>query len=221
VVDSRQQWIKICGIQDSRSARAAMEAGASALGFMLADSRRKIEPHSIVNILSALPSARPSAVGVVVNESPGAIDEIVRLSGIDIVQLSGDESPEILGEIKYPVWKALRFPAGTTLEAASRIVESWLSPQRPVAAILIDAAVPGRYGGSGHKANWELATHLARKYPVILAGGLSPENVVEAIGTVRPLGVDVSSGVEVDGSKDAVRIQDFVDASREAFAQTG
>jgi len=198
-----------------------MEAGASALGFMLADSRRKIEPHSIVNILSALPSARPSAVGVVVNESPGAIDEIVRLSGIDIVQLSGDESPEILGEIKYPVWKALRFPAGTTLEAASRIVESWLSPQRPVAAILIDAAVPGRYGGSGHKANWELATHLARKYPVILAGGLSPENVVEAIGTVRPLGVDVSSGVEVDGSKDAVRIQDFVDASREAFAQTG
>lgn len=198
-----------------------MEAGASALGFMLADSRRKIEPHSIVNILSALPSARPSAVGVVVNESPGAIDEIVRLSGIDIVQLSGDESPEILGEIKYPVWKALRFPAGTTLEAASRIVESWLSPQRPVAAILIDAAVPGRYGGSGHKANWELATHLARKYPVILAGGLSPENVAEAIGTVRPLGVDVSSGVEVDGSKDAVRIQDFVDASREAFAQTG
>ena len=198
-----------------------MEAGASALGFMLADSRRKIEPHSIVNILLALPSARPSAVGVVVNESPGAIDEIVRLSGIDIVQLSGDESPEILGEIKYPVWKALRFPAGTTLEAASRIVESWLSPQRPVAAILIDAAVPGRYGGSGHKANWELATHLARKYPVILAGGLSPENVVEAIGTVRPLGVDVSSGVEVDGSKDAVRIQDFVDASREAFAQTG
>ncbi len=198
-----------------------MEAGASALGFMLADSRRKIEPHSIVNILLALPSARPSAVGVVVNESPGAIDEIVRLSGIDIVQLSGDESPEILGEIKYPVWKALRFPAGTTLEAASRIVESWLSPQRPVAAILIDAAVPGRYGGSGHKANWELATHLARKYPVILAGGLSPENVAEAIGTVRPLGVDVSSGVEVDGSKDAVRIQDFVDASREAFAQTG
>ncbi len=198
-----------------------MEAGASALGFMLADSRRKIEPHSIVNILSALPSARPSAVGVVVNESPGAIDEIVRLSGIDIVQLSGDESPEILGEIKYPVWKALRFPAGTTLEAASRIVESWLSPQRPVAAILIDAAVPGRYGGSGHKANWELATHLARKYPVILAGGLSPENVAEAIGTVRPLGVDVSSGVEVHGSKDAVRIQDFVDASREAFAQTG
>lgn len=198
-----------------------MEAGASALGFMLADSRRKIEPHSIVNILSALPSARPSAVGVVVNESPGAIDEIVRLSGIDIVQLSGDESPEMLGEIKYPVWKALRFPAGTTLEAASRIVESWLSPQRPVAAILIDAAVPGRYGGSGHKANWELATHLARKYPVILAGGLSPENVAEAIGTVRPLGVDVSSGVEVDGSKDAVRIQDFVDASREAFAQTG
>ena len=221
MTDQRQPWIKICGLQESRSACAAVDAGASALGFILAASRRKSDPFRVAEILSDLPADRPPAVGVVVNESPGAIEKIGRASGIDIVQLAGDESPNILGEIEHSIWKVLRFPADTTLEAASRIVESWLSPQRPVAAILLDAAVPGRYGGSGHTANWELAVHLARKYPVILAGGLSPANVAEAIETVRPMGVDVSSGVEIDGSKDVDRIREFISASRKAFAPTG
>lgn len=212
--------IKICGLRDSPTAQAAVASGAGALGFMLAESRRRIVPGSIANILSALPADRPPAVGVVVNESPARIDDIVHDSGIDIVQLSGDEPPEILEELDHTVWKALRFPPGTTLSQASRIVESWLGPRKPVAAVLIDAAVPGRYGGTGHTADWKLASLLAQTYPVILAGGLSPSNVAEAIETVRPIGVDVSTGVEVDGSKDTALIREFIDTSRDAFSRS-
>lgn len=211
--------IKICGLQDAQVARVAVLSGAGALGFMLAPSRRRIAPGSIAAILSELPIELPLTVGVVVNESPRAIDEIGRVSGVDVIQLSGDESPEILDSIDHTVWKALRFPPGTTVEQASPIVESWLSPSRPVDALLIDASVPGRYGGTGHTADWDLVARLAESYPVILAGGLTPATVAGAIESVRPIGVDVSSGVEVDGSKDPALIRAFIDASLHAFAQ--
>lgn len=213
--------IKICGIQDVGLARLAASSGAGALGFMLAPSRRRIAPEAIAAILSELPAERPLTVGVVVNESPGALDEIVRVSGVDVIQLSGDESPDLLDGIDHTVWKTLRFPAGTTFEQASRILESWLSPSRPVDALLIDAAVPGRYGGTGHTADWELVARLAETYPVILAGGLTPANVAGAIESVHPFGVDVSSGVEVDGSKDPGLIQAFIEESLRAFALAG
>lgn len=221
MADAQPPLIKICGLQDAQSVRGTVWSGASALGFMLAPSRRRIEPEAIAAILSELPAERPLTVGVVVNESPGAIDEIVRVSGVDVIQLSGDESPDLLDGIDHTVWKALRFPAGTTVEQASRIVESWLSPPRPAEAVLIDASVPGRYGGTGHTADWELVARLAESYPVILAGGLTPANVGGAIDAVRPFGVDVSSGVEVDGSKDPGLIQAFIDASLRAFALAG
>ncbi|MDQ3657224.1 MAG: phosphoribosylanthranilate isomerase [Chloroflexota bacterium] len=221
MADARDPWIKICGLRDSHTAKAAVASGASALGFMLAESRRRIEPASIAAILSELSADRPPAVGVVVNESAEFIDRMVRETGIDIVQLAGDESPEMLAEIEHTVWKALYFPAGTTLQEASRIIESWLDSTRPPAAMLIDAAVPGSYGGTGHKADWNLASRLAEKYPVVLAGGLTPLNVAEAIGSVRPVGVDVSSGVEVDGSKDPRLIQEFIAASLRAYALIG
>lgn len=209
--------IKIDGFRDVISARAAVAAGAGAIGFILAPSRRQISPDSIAAILGELPAGRPPIVGVFVNESPGAIDDIVHVSGVDVIQLAGDELPSILDRLDYPVWKTLRFEAGTTIDEASRIVESWLSPSRPVQAVLVDAAVPGSYGGSGHVADWDLAAGLAKTYPVILAGGLTPANVAGAIATVRPVGVDVSSGVEVDGAKDPARIEAFIDESRAAF----
>lgn len=211
--------IKICGLRDSATASAAVAAGAGALGFMLAPSRRRIDPESIAPILAALPAARPPAVGIFVNESPDTIDDIVRIAGIEVVQLSGDETPDILERLDHRVWKALRFAAGTTLGDASRIVEPWVASRRPVQAVLVDASVPGHYGGTGHVADWNLAARLAERYPVILAGGLTVESVAEAIETVRPIGVDVSSGVEVDGVKDPARIEAFIQASRAAFAQ--
>lgn len=221
MTDAQPPLIKICGLQDAQLARVAMSSGAGALGFMLAPSRRRVSPEAIAAILSELPTERPLTVGVVVNESPGALDEIVRVSGVDVIQLSGDESPDLLEGIDHTVWKTLRFPAGTTVEQASRIVESWLSSPRPVAALLIDASVPGRYGGTGHTADWELVARLAETYPVILAGGLTPANVAGAIESVRPIGVDVSSGVEVDGSKDPTLIQEFLAASLRAYALIG
>ncbi len=211
--------IKIDGFRDAPSATAAVAAGAGAIGFILAPSRRQISPESIAAILGELSAGRPPVVGVFVNESPGAIDDIVRVSGVDVIQLAGDELPSILDRLDYPIWKALRFEAGTTIDEASRIVESWLSPSRPVQAVLVDAAVPGVYGGSGHVADWDLAAGLAERYPIILAGGLTPENVADAIEAVRPMGVDVSSGVEVDGLKSPARIEAFIDESRAAFGR--
>ncbi|MEJ7901644.1 MAG: phosphoribosylanthranilate isomerase [Thermomicrobiales bacterium] len=211
--------IKICGIQDLGMARLAASKGAGAIGFMMAPSRRRIPLESIASILMEMPPERPLAVGVVVNESPLAIDQIVRLSGVEIVQLSGDESPEMVKQLDHPVWKSIRFPAGTTIDEANRVLDSWLAPSRPVDAVLIDAAVAGKYGGTGHTADWELAASLADSYPVILAGGLTPANVATAIATVRPAGVDVSSGVEVDGAKNPGLIQAFMEESQAAFGR--
>lgn len=211
--------IKICGVRDSRLARAAIASGAGALGFMLAESRRQVSTGTIATILDDMPEQRPPAVGVVVNPTQGDIEGIIRESGIDIIQFSGDESPDLLDAVSVPVWKALRFGAGTTLDAASRTIEPWLSPATPAVAILIDAALPGQYGGTGHRADWDLAARLAERYPVILAGGLTPDNVAAAVAQVRPMGVDVSSGVEVDGTKDPARIESFIDASRAAFTR--
>lgn len=218
MAEASAPWIKICGLRDMRLAKAAVSAGAGALGFMFAESRRRVSPEDVTRILDELPAERPLAVGVVVNPTANHINTIIRESGIDVIQLSGDESSDLLDEVDIPVWKALRFEAGTTLDEAIRTIEPWLPAVRPAAMILLDAAVPGQYGGTGHRADWELAAQLAERYPVILAGGLTPGNVAEAIARVGPIGVDVSSGVEVDGSKDVRLIEDFIVASRAAFA---
>lgn len=217
--DTYTGMVKICGIQDASVARAAVAAGAGALGFMLTESRRRVRPDDVANILSHLHGPRPLAVGVVVNPSPADIERTVRETGIDIVQLSGDESPDLLSEIDVRIWKALRFSGDTTFDDACRVIESWLAPNLPAATVMIDAAVPGHYGGTGHRAEWKLAARLAELYPIILAGGLTPESVGEAVHTVRPAGVDVSSGVEVEGAKDPARIKAFVEASQAAFGR--
>lgn len=219
MIKQNDALIKICGVRDAMAARTATEAGAAALGFMLAESRRRIDLNAIAPILARLPANRPLAVAVVVNESPASIERIIRESGIDLVQLSGDEPPEVLGDIDVPTWKALRFPAGTALDDASRKMDMWLDHARPVNAILVDAAVPGQFGGTGHTADWELTARLAERYPVILAGGLHSGNVGDAIEAVGPTGVDVSSGVEVDGTKNAGRIRAFIAAGTDAFAR--
>ncbi len=196
---------------------AAVEAGATALGFMFAPSRRQVTAADVRSILQQLPAHRTVAVGVFVNETPRAMAGIVEDASLDVVQLSGDEPPSVLDEIEVATWKALRFDSHTTLDEARRTVEPWIAHAHPVHAVLIDAATPGVYGGSGHIANWELAGLLAERYPVVLAGGLAPGNVADAIRDVRPSGVDVSSGVEIDNAKSPDRIWQFVRTAREAF----
>ena len=174
-------------------------------------------PEHVRQILDDLPDGRPPAVAVTVNETSESIRRILDTTAVDIIQLSGDESPALLRDIDTTFWKALRFTTGTTLDDARRAIEPWVEGPHRVSAILLDAAVDGSYGGSGHTADWTLSARLAEQYPVILAGGLSPENVGDAIQQVDPMGVDVSSGVESGGSKDHGKIRDFVSAALTSF----
>jgi len=166
---------------------------------------------------SLLGGSGPPKVAVVVNEAPSRINALLDSQVVDVVQLSGDERPSVIDLLAGPVWKTLRFPAGTARDEALREVSQWLDRSSPVQRVLIDAAVAGAYGGTGHRADWTLAAGIAERYPVVLAGGLNPVNVGDAIGSVMPGGVDVSSGVERDGRKDHDRIRSFVKQAQAAF----
>lgn len=217
--------VKICSLRVPEDGMVAAEAGADLVGLILAPARRQLSQEmaeSIAEAVRALGPKRPRLVGVFVDER---LDRLVALSErlkLDIVQLNGDEPPEVLADIGRPVIKALRLPAGTDLESARRLADRYLAtPVAPI-ALLIDAHVAGVPGGSGRTADWDLATRLAEEYPIILAGGLRPENVAAAIEAVRPLGVDVSSGVEVAGAfgvKDHDKIRAFVGNARAAFGR--
>jgi phosphoribosylanthranilate isomerase len=202
--------VKVCGLSTLEAATSAIASGANAIGFIFAESRRQVSAAQVRAILDVVDRRDVRAVGVFVNPDVRNLRALIDGSGIDVVQLSGDESPEILEQIDAEVWKSFRFGDDVTVSEASAELERWLGQARPPSRLHLDAAVPGSYGGSGHLANWELAAGLARYYPVILAGGLTPENVETAVRQVQPNGVDTSSGVERNGAKDSGRIADFV-----------
>jgi len=205
--------VKICGLRTIEHALTAADAGADMLGMVFAASRRQVSPAQAATIAAAVRAApgvrQPLLVGLFVNEAPERILAIARQCSLDAIQLSGDEASEIAAQLPgYRLLKAIRHD-GRPGE------HDWLaSKQTPAAHLLIDAHVPGSYGGTGVLADWGHAAELARRRPIILAGGLTPENVGAAIQQVRPWGVDVSSGVETDGSKDSAKIRAFVAAAR-------
>jgi phosphoribosylanthranilate isomerase len=212
--------VKICGLRTLEHALAAAEAGADLIGFMFAPSRRQVEPQLAAAIGRAVRAAAASGgrptrlVGVFVNEAPEHMLAIADLCGLDALQLSGDEPSSIQDQLPDRMLiKAVRLN-GAAHELA------WLhSAASPRIQYLVDAHVPGSYGGAGVLANWEGAAELAREQEVLLAGGLTPDNVDAAIRRVRPWGVDVSSGVETDGSKDVAKIRAFVAAAQAADRQ--
>jgi phosphoribosylanthranilate isomerase len=171
--------------------------------------------HEVAAIITEVRAAGfiTPAVGVFVDPDPDELSEAITMSGIDIVQLSGEESPRILDRVERPVIKA--FPAGATdsVKALQSRIRDW----QDVHAIHLDANDPASRGGTGKLANWVLAREIARDTNILLAGGLDPENVAEAIMTVRPHGVDVSSGVETDGVKSHSKIERFIASARAAF----
>lgn len=212
-------FVKLCGLRDADSARVAVEAGADALGFILAPSRRQVSPTDIRAIRDELGSVfetLPPIVGVVVNESSHEIERLVAESGIDMVQLAGDESPDVLDEIDVPVVKAFRFDAETTFDEALRRIDPWVSAANPVQHVHVEGHAIGQFGGAGARVDWELAAGIAERFPILLAGGLDPDNVVEAVDRVKPFGVDVSSGTETDGAKDPAKLRAFVANARSA-----
>ena len=202
--------IKICGIKTLPDALAAINSGADYLGFnFYPKSVRFIEKSACAEITSVLKREHPQVklVGVFVNSSVDEIKDILQTCSLDLAQLHGDETPEIFAQLAPHAFRAFR-----------GIPESNAGYERDEApTMLIDAAVKGVYGGSGVTADWTAAAEFAKKYPLLLAGGLTPENVADAVRQVQPWGVDVASGVEsAPGEKDAGKMSAFVKAVRVA-----
>lgn len=203
--------VKICGITSPEHMLIAAAAGADYLGLVFAPSRRQVTLEQAQSLVHTLRSAGYSTpvVGLFVNASPVAMRTVVQTCALDVVQLHGNEPLHVLDEIPaLPVWRAVRLAAAPD-EAA------WLASHDPRITLLVDAAVPGAYGGTGATADWQAAATLAQQRRIVLAGGLTPRNVHAAITQVRPWAVDVSSGVERDGFKDNGLIAAFVDIAKD------
>jgi phosphoribosylanthranilate isomerase len=193
--------LKVCGLTSLEDARAAIDCGAEYLGFIFyPKSPRYIAPAAARDIIERAPDNIIS-VGVFVNEyRPEDVDEILRVSGARMAQLHGDESPDYCAGVGAErVIKALR--VGDDFDARSVL-------DFPASAVLLDAFDAKLYGGTGRTTSWTIAREAARLIRVFLSGGLSPENIVEAIRAVEPFAVDVNSGVEsAPGRKDVNKLQ--------------
>jgi len=202
--------VKVCGVTRVEDARVAWAAGADALGLnFYPRSPRYVTAEKAAELARTRP-ALGAVVGVFVNESPDIIRNRVRECGLTSVQLHGDEPPEACAGFGVPVIKALRVRGPEDVERARSYVGAG-----DVAALLLDGAAPG-YGGRGVGFDWSLVARLADAgVPVLVAGGLNPSNVQEAVRATRPYGVDVASGVEVSpGIKDADAVRAFVRAAK-------
>src|SRR5262245_46320277 len=206
--------VKICGITRDEDAEVAVECGAGALGFVFwPESPRQIDPNKAWKIISALPPF-VTPVGVFVNQPAEFVNEVSSQIGLGAVQLHGDENVEYAATIRCPILKAI--PASQS-DAA---IDLW----PPRAIVLLDAHDPIRRGGTGMTIDWTRAAQIASRRRVVLAGGLTPANVADAIARVKPFGIDVSSGVEsVPGIKDHNKMRslfaavDGDDSSQQTF----
>ena len=209
--------IKICGIKTAGQAGAIVEAGAQAIGVNFwPRSKRYIAPDAAAEWLRDL-SGKVVRVAVFVNPTEDELARVIDSGSIDWLQLHGDESPEFLNQLHrhgWPVFKAMGVKDRSTLSEA----ESFLGT-----TLLLDACAPSQYGGSGETMDWSLGAEAVKAMPdrdVILAGGLRPENVAEAVAQVRPRAVDVASGVEESpGVKDLGMVRDFIAAARAGMPQ--
>jgi phosphoribosylanthranilate isomerase len=158
-------------------------------------------------------------VGVFVNVHAGTVNRVAEICGLDRVQLSGDEPWEYCRDIERPIIKAMRVGRNNPAVQVMKDIDYGMRilKGREI-AILLDTSLPDRYGGTGETFDWEAARPIARQFPVIIAGGLSPVNVSQAINTLIPWGVDVSSGVETRGVKDLNKIKKFIEAVRKTDA---
>jgi phosphoribosylanthranilate isomerase len=238
--------VKICGLTRPEHVEAACVARADFIGLMFAEqSRRRVTVERAKQLLAVMPRRpepalpalplpaghtgalwfdrcavaletlldrrRPMVVGVFVDQPASLVNSIAEVLDLDLVQLSGNEAWEDCLLIRRPVIKSERVAAEDVAGAVIDRAEAGTA-----SLVLLDAAVPGQFGGTGETFNWETGRLIAERLPVMLAGGLTPGNVGQALRTVRPWGVDVSSGVETDGVKDPGKIAAFVTAVRMA-----
>jgi phosphoribosylanthranilate isomerase len=220
--------VKICGISDPRHARAAAAFGADFVGMVFAPSRRQVTigqakriaealgkdratPAVLANVTAieaALAERRPLLVGVFADQDADTINSIAADCGLDLVQLSGSEPWEVNEHLTRPILKCMKVREG---ETAAHLMPHFHGG----AVLLLDPFVAGTYGGTGRTLDWHVAAEIAAQTPTVLAGGLAPENVAEAVRIVQPWAVDVSSGVETDGVKDTEKIRAFIAAAKQ------
>jgi phosphoribosylanthranilate isomerase len=205
--------IKICGITEIEQAVAAAEAGADYLGLVFAPSSRRVIPQKAAQIVHEVKKLLfpPQIVGVFVNLPADDINFIAHSCGLDLVQLSGDENFEYCLNIEYPIIKTIHIHTRRTavdIQAEIKKGYSYLPADRIM--FLLDSKSKAAYGGTGQPFDWKLAAEVSRHYPVIVAGGLSPANIVQMLVQVKPWAVDVSSGVETGGKKDIEKIREFI-----------
>jgi phosphoribosylanthranilate isomerase len=209
--------VKICGITGVAYARSAIEAGADLIGVVLAPSPRQVTREKAREIVAAVKEYNLPAVGVFVNMPAAEVNAVAADCGLGRVQLSGDESWDYCRQIEKPVIKAVHIMPDWNegkLLAHLEDGQKKLGDRSPL--YLLDTFIEQKYGGTGKVFTWEIARRAVARYPVIIAGGLHPENVGEVISSLKPWGVDVSSGVESRGVKDIAKIKAFVQAARAA-----
>ncbi len=208
-------YVKVCGVKTLDDALAAAEAGADMLGFnFYPPSPRYVDRSTCAALIGALRDRGllMTTVGVFVNASVENIAAIMEECGLDLAQLSGDEPPELAAALGARAFKAVR---PQTVDEARAALDRYSRRDSPP-ALLIDAYRRGAYGGTGQICDWTIARALAETAPILLAGGLRPDNVIDALRQAQPWGVDVASGVESEpGRKAPAKITAFVRAVRQ------
>ena len=220
--------VKICGLMQPEDALIAARAGANFLGIAFVPGRRRrVTPQQARSIVDAVRAVSitpaPKIVGLFAEQPVDEVNRTIMQAGLDMVQLCGKESLDYCGQIKAGVIRVFHVPAGIDIESAahdlSKSIEHYLKAGHTVA---LDRLVEGLQGGTGESFDWAIAARISGiGHKFILAGGLTPDNVAEAITSTRAWGVDVSSGVETNSAKDPVKIKSFISEARRASVAAG
>lgn len=212
-------YIKICGIKNEEQALAAAKAGADFIGMVFTASPRQITPSQAKKIVAALKKKYPEVktAGVFVNMAAPRIQKIADACGLDWVQMHGNEPWQSCLELDKPIIKVFRVARNYSPENICNNMAYGLKLMAGRKLLfMLDTSAKDKFGGTGCTFDWSQARIIAERYPVIVAGGLNPQNVAAAIEMIAPWGVDVSSGVETKGVKDIKKIEKFIKAVREA-----
>ncbi len=217
-------WVKICATTNLGDAKASLAAGADALGFIFSPSSRRIDIAQAAEIISSL-TDDIEKIGVFVNQTPSQVAEVAERAGLTGVQLHGDEPADQMAEYRQAVGqrKIIKTLQARELLNSPDSLNGYLRFRQDIDAILLDAGSPSQRGGTGQTFDWAAAAPIVARVraqmPVIIAGGLNPGNVAEAIRLFAPWGVDVVSGVEHEtGRKDEAKLRSFVGAARQTQA---
>ena len=208
--------VKICGLSEEEHALVAAEAGADYLGFVFAPSPRQVPPEKASQIISAVSRLNkpPLTVGVFVNAVPAEVNRTAEYCRLDLAQLSGDENLEYCHKINRPVIKTVHVSPEDTPEKIYRELDRYRNEFGDGITFMLDTHSKLIYGGTGSLFNWDVAGKLPADWPVIMAGGLTPANVIGLVQKYRPWGVDVSGGVETNGKKDSRKIRAFIEITK-------